>query len=58
MKRNTHDLIYTRDGNHVPIGKPVLKEGGYGLEIKKEGVIGFVGMEELIKMIIHKADAH
>jgi hypothetical protein len=56
MKKIDFKLIYTPDDNHVPIGSPTIKEGVYGLEIRKSGIIGFVSIQELVEMIIHNAD--
>lgn len=56
MKKTNFKLIYTPDEGHVPIGAPTIKEGVYGLEIRKSGIIGFVSIRELVEMIIHNAD--
>ena len=56
MKKSERKLIYTPDDRHIPIGKPTIKEGVYGLEIRKSGITGFVSIRELIEMIIHHAD--
>ena len=56
MKKVDFKLIYTPDDNHVPIGSPTIKEGVYGLEIRKSGIIGFVSIQKLVELIIHNAD--
>lgn len=52
MKKN-RNLIYTTHKNHVPIGRPFVKDGVYWLEVKNsdDQTMGYVELNTLIQKI-------
>ena len=56
MKNKNYYLIHTTEDNRVPIGEPVIRNGEYGIIVKKQGATGFISLQKFIELVIHNAD--